>query len=84
MQVLRFREIAFRDRDAVNAIVSATERSRASPGRSGAIMKLSVPVANVPSASQSNGANWRKPAGEGATEGAMLSDGGMLFSPCLI
>jgi hypothetical protein len=37
------------------AAVMLTDTSLASPGRSAAIMKLSVPVAKVPKASQSKG-----------------------------
>ena len=37
-------------------------------------MKLSVPVANVPSASQMSGANWRKPVGEVAFDGVINGD----------
>jgi hypothetical protein len=37
-------------------------------------MKLSVPVANVPSASQMSGANWRTPDAVGALAAATDSD----------
>jgi hypothetical protein len=49
------------------AAVMLTDTSLASPGRRAAIMKLSVPVANVPKASQSNGRSSCKVVAEDFT-----------------
>ena len=60
------------------AAVSVTERSVANPGSNAAIMKLSVPVAKVPSAIQLSGTNWRMPTD--ATLVALIVDLLMLSS----